>query len=62
MTSQEFERMLSARPKFNGSEAPCLRDMIFDYCCGVLQDVDKANDKTKQYTDQLYSQFVNRTA
>lgn len=67
MTPVEFERMLSFRPVVQithgpitlaGYEQPTVRDMAFDYYCKMLQDTDRANAATKQWTDALYQRFV----
>lgn len=64
MTPVEFERMLSARPSFTSSaghdqEAPCLRDMVFDYFCRKYPNNDsKPQQATKEYTDRLFERLV----
>jgi hypothetical protein len=51
-----FERMLS----YHSLGQPCLRDMVFDYYCGVLKDTDKAHAATKNYTDNLCDKFIRK--
>lgn len=55
-----FEQLLSTRVMSRPArmEQPTLRDMIFDYYCGVFKDCDKANAATKEYTDELARIFV----
>lgn len=54
MNAVKFEQMLSFRPSH---DALCLRDFIFDYYCGKLQDTDRANRCTKNFTDSLFEKF-----
>jgi hypothetical protein len=56
MDSKTFERLLS----YHSLGQPCLRDMVFDYYCGVLKDTDKAGASTKLYTDNLFEKFVKK--
>lgn len=58
MTSVEFERMLSA---YAWDEAPCIRDMIFDYYCRKFpNDPNRPTEYMKKYTDALYERLVSR--
>jgi hypothetical protein len=59
MTSVEFERMLSA---YAWDEAPCIRDLIFDYYCRKFPNDDRRpTEYMKKYTDALYERLVART-
>lgn len=64
MTSVEFERMLSARPKVTSmagqlQEAPCLRDMVFDYYYGKYPNNDeRVQFFLKSHTDSLFKLLV----
>ncbi len=55
LTPVKFEQLLSHKPK---GEQFCIRDAIFDLYCGITKDTEKANVKTKQFTDELYRVFV----
>lgn len=64
MTAVEFEQLLSTRQPYTNrsghtQDAPCIRDMIFDYFCGKYpNDPHRPNIATKEYTDHLYAKLV----
>lgn len=60
MNLVKFEQMISYHPDVSiprdGTyiDQPTLRDMIFDYYCGVFKnDADRANKMTKAYLDDI---------
>ena len=57
----KFEQMISFRPKLEdgliAEPEPTLRDMVFDYYCGKLNDIDKATVATEQYIGVIYDKF-----
>ncbi len=55
-----FEQLLSYKQRIGLKDQPTLRDMICDYYCGELRDVDLANDKTKVYIVQLWNKVGTR--
>ena len=54
MNNLKFEQMLSHRI----GNQPTLRDMIFDYYCGQLADVEKANEQTNLYIGLLWNKVA----
>lgn len=61
MNNVEFEKLLSARPKLSNSNTaePCLRDLIWSYYKNNINE-EIADKWTKEYTNELYLQLVNR--
>lgn len=64
MNAAEFERMLSTRLKIKSAagheqEAPCLRDLVFDYFYGKYpNDAALPQARLDEYTDSLYNLLV----
>lgn len=64
MDAVKFERLISYRPVLDFQtrfEEPTLRDMVFDYYVGMYKNSETANDKTKEYLDNVYKRFVKAT-